>query len=213
MKHLLIIGARGFGREIYWMAQNTAAFLNHAYDIKGFLDDKSDALDGLNGEFLPIIGTVEEYDVQPDDVFFCALGNPIYRKKYAEIIESKGGEFITLIDPLAIVNPNAIISPGCSIGPYVIVSDNVKIGKHTVIHSFCTLGHDVMVGDYVSMESYVFLGGYSRVGEMSVMHTKSSIIPHKSIGNNVEVGINSAVMRNIGNDCSLLGTPAVKIEI
>ena len=213
MKHLLIIGARGWGREVYWLAQNTFAYQGGAYDIKGFLDDKSDALDGLVGEFPPIIGPVETYRIQEDDVFFCALGNPVYRKKYAEIIEAKGGKFISLIDPFAIINPNAIIAPGSSVGAFAIVSDNVHIGKHTMIHSFCTLGHDARVCDYASLEAYVFLGGHSVVGEMSVMHTKSSIIPGKKIGSGVEVGMNSAVMRNIADGLHVLGTPAKKIEI
>ncbi len=213
MKHLLIIGARGWGREIYWTAQNTYAYQRGAYDIKGFLDDKSEALDGLVGNFPPIIGPVETYQIQQDDVFFCAMGNPVYRRKYAEIIEAKGGNFISLIDPFAIISPNAIIAPGTSIGAFAIISDNVKIGKHAMIHSFCTLGHDSQVCDYASLEAYVFLGGHSVVGEMSVMHTKSSVIPYKKVGRNVEVGINSAVMRNINDGMHVLGTPAKKIEI
>jgi len=213
MKHLLIIGARGWGREVYWLAQNTLAYQGGTYDIKGFLDDKSDALDGLVGNFPPIIGPVETYQIQQDDVFFCAMGNPLYRRKYAEIIEAKGGIFISLIDPFAIISPNAIIAPGTSIGAFAIISDNVKIGKHAMIHSYCVLGHDAEVCDYSSLEAFVFMGGHSVVGEMSVMHTKSSVIPYKKIGRNVEVGINSAVMRNIKDGQHVLGTPAVKVEI
>ena len=55
MKHLLIVGARGWGREVYASAVQSKAFRNGEYDIKGFLDSKADALSDLQGNFPPII--------------------------------------------------------------------------------------------------------------------------------------------------------------
>ena len=69
MKQLLIIGARGFGREIYDLAINSQGY-SVTFIIKGFLDDKKDALD----EFLnypSIVSSVENYEIQIDDVFIC----------------------------------------------------------------------------------------------------------------------------------------------
>ena len=66
MKHLLIIGARGFGREIYRSFIHTKPYIEKEIDVKGFLDDKADALDGLKGEWPPIIGAVETYEIQRD---------------------------------------------------------------------------------------------------------------------------------------------------
>lgn len=211
MKHLIIIGARGWGRECYWTAQYTTDY-GKKYDIKGFLDSDDHALDGLKGTYPPILGSVEDYNIESDDVFFCALGDPKWRRHYAEIIENKGGEFISLISPLAIISPNATILPGCSIGAHIIISDNVTIGKHVMIHSFCSLGHDCTIEDYASLESYVFLGGYAHVGKMSVMHPKSMIVAHKGIGDNVIVGAAGVVMRNIKDGLHVHGNPAVKID-
>ena len=38
MKHLIIIGARGWGREVYEAAKNSPAYRRKEFDIKGFLD-------------------------------------------------------------------------------------------------------------------------------------------------------------------------------
>lgn len=211
MKHLIIIGARGWGREIYAAVRNTKAYQEQEYDVKGFLDDKADALDGLKGDFPPILGPVESYEIQPDDVFFCAMGDSQWRKHYAEMISSKGGHFITVINPMARINPTATIGEGTYIGPYTLVSDNVVIGKQCVLQCFNDLGHDVAVGDYVSIESYVFMGGGAKIGDMSTMHTKSSVIPHKTVGKNCVVGISSVVMRNIKDGLHVFGCPAVRI--
>ena len=213
MKHLLIIGARGFGREVYRSFIHTEAYHTGEIDVKGFLDEKKDALEGQDGDWPPIIGAVESYEIQEGDVFICALGDAHWRKHYAEIISSRGGEFINIISPSALVSPVARIGVGCIIGSYTIVSPNVKIGNHVMIQSFDDLGHDVEVGDYASIESYVFLGGYAKVGELSTMHTKSSIIPQKSVGKECVVGFGSVVMRNIKDGVHVFGNPAVKVEL
>lgn len=212
MKHLLIIGARGFGREIYRSFINTRPYIEKEIDVKGFLDDKADALDGLKGKWPPIIGAVETYEIQPDDVFFCALGDAHWRKHYAELIKAKGGHFINIIHQTALVSSNATIGEGCCIGAFSLISTNVNIGNHVMIQSFDNFGHDSSIGNYASIESYVFLGGYASVGELSTMHTKSSVIPHKSIGKECVVGFGSVVMRNFKDGVHVFGNPAKKIE-
>lgn len=213
MKHLLIIGARGWGREVYAAALETKAYRDKEFDIKGFLDSKADAFDGLRGNYPPIICAPEDYEIQKDDVFFVAMGDPHWRKHYAEQIEAKGGKFISIICPTAYINPSAIIGDGCFIGWNSLISDNVSLGKHVAIQSLCILGHDVQVGNYSSIRAYVFMGGYAKVGELSLMNPKSMIIPHKTIGNEVVVGASSVVMRNTADGLHICGNPAIKIEI
>lgn len=212
MKHLIIVGARGWGREVYASAIYTESYKNGEYDIKGFLDSKADAFDGLKGEYPPILASPEDYQIQEDDVFFIALGEPKWRKHYAELIERKGGIFMSIICSGAFVNPSAAIGPGSFVSGWSCISDNVVLGKHTIIHVFSDLGHDVKVGDYSVIEAYSFLGGYAEVGSESVMHVRSTLIRHKKIGNNVEVGSSSVVMRNVADGLHVFGNPAKKIE-
>lgn len=213
MKHLLIIGARGFGREMYRAFLRSKCFIDKEIDVKGFLDSKKDALDGLKGDWPPIISDVETYEIEPDDVFFCALGDSHWRKHYANIIMAKGGSFINIIHPTALVSPACTIGTGCCIGAFSSISPNVTIGNHVMIQAYDDLGHDVTIGDFASIESYVFLGGYASVGELSTMHTKSSIIPHKSVGRDCIVGFGSVVMRNFKDREHVFGNPARKIDL
>lgn len=213
MKHLIIIGARGYGREVYYLATHTKEFQNLEFDVKGFLDEKIDALDGLKGEFPPVLGPVETYEIQNDDVFICALGDSHYRKKYAEIILDKGGEFISLISQSAVVYPTATIGKGCIISNGSIISDNVEIGDFASIQSYDILGHDVKLGAYVSIESFCFFGGYVELGDMTTVHHRSSVIPYKKLGNEVVVGAASVVMRNVKDGIHVFGNPAKKMEI
>ena len=223
MKSLIIIGARGYGREVCNTVENDRDMCRfffqgeeieaHSFVVKGFLDDKADAFDGLGGDWPPIVGAVETYEIQEDDVFFCAQGDSHWRKHYVEIIKKKGGQFINIIHNTAQVSPVAKIGTGCTIGPFTTISPNVTIGNHVMIQAYDDFGHDCVIGDYASIESYVFLGGYAKVGELATMHTKSSIIPHKSIGKECVVGFGSVVMRNFKDGVHVFGNPATVIKL
>lgn len=212
MKQLIIIGARGWGRECYSLAHRTDAYKNGEYEVKGFLDSNSNAFEGLKGDFPPILGDVESYVVKPDDVFVCAMGKSYWRRYYADIIEKKGGVFISLISSKAIIFENAEIDYGCIVSDFSIISDNVRLGKHVMIHPSCVLGHDVKVGDYASLYFDVFLGGYVKIGESAEMNPKSMVIPHKTVGKNAVVGAASVVIRNVKDNAHVFGNPAVAID-
>lgn len=212
MKHLLIVGARGWGREVYGAVKKTPEVINGEMEIKGFLDSKADALDGLIGTFPPIICTPEDYEVLPDDIFFVALGDSHWRKYYAEMIEAKGGHFYTYISPLAEINENATIGEGSFIAAWSSASDNTILGKHVIVHSYVAMGHDAKVGDYATLLTSTFLAGYTQVGCCSTMNPKSMIIPHKKVGNDVSVGAGSVVIKNVKDGLHVMGNPAKKIE-
>lgn len=213
MKHLIIIGARGWGREVYAAAKGTKAYRNGEYDIKGFLDSKADAFEGLRGAYPPILCSPEAYEIQGDDVFFVAMGEPVWRKHYAELMEKKGAKFQTIICDGAFINPTAKIGEGSFISGWMSVSDNVTIGKHVMIHAFSTIGHDCTIGDYCSLSAYVFLGGGVELGEGTTMNPKSMVIPHRKTGKWTLVAANSVVMRNVPDGVHVMGNPAKKIEL
>lgn len=212
MKQLLIVGARGWGREVFDAINRTEEVKKGDLLIKGFLDSKSDALEGLRGTYPPIICAPEDYEIQREDLFFIAMGDPHWRKHYAELIEKKGGHFYTYISPDAHILETAQIGEGSFISFWSSVSDNVNIGKHVVLHAFCVIGHDAVVKDYGTLLNAAFLGGGAEVGECSQMSPNSIILPHKKIGNNVMVGVGSVVIRNVKDGESVFGNPAIKLK-
>lgn len=208
MKKLLIIGARGFGREVYDLAldciQNGADL-----EIKGFLDDKTDALDGFSG-YPPIISTVEDYHPMDDDVFICALGEPYWRKVYTEKILEKGGRFTTLISPYAIIRRTAHIGTGCIITASSNISMDACVEDHCAVLS-SAIGHDARVGKYSVLSGRVSLNGYVEVGELAYICCGAIVAPHKKIGDGALVGIGSVVISNVKADSKVFGNPAKRI--
>jgi sugar O-acyltransferase (sialic acid O-acetyltransferase NeuD family) len=210
MKNILIIGARGYGREYHEVIKGYPQY-GKKFVIKGFLDDKSTALDGFAG-YAPILSSVEDYQIQKYDIFVCALGDSHAKAKYIDIIKKKGGHFISLVHPTAIVYDTAELGEGVIICPFCIISANVKIGDFTTVQPFSNFGHDSQIGKFCSIESYSFLGGFTQIGDYATLHTRSTILPHIKIGDNAIVGAGSVVIKNVKPNTTVFGVPAKKIE-
>jgi sugar O-acyltransferase (sialic acid O-acetyltransferase NeuD family) len=210
MKNLIIIGARGFGREVYCLATETKEY-NVDFDIKGFLDDKADALDGYKN-YPPILDSVENYVIQENDVFICALGDPTYKKKYATIIQEKGGEFISLIHPTAHIGLNSIIGKGCIICANSFISCDVTLGDFVTVQPFSMLGHDAKVSSNCQLNTYSFLGGFVEIGNNVTLHTGAIVVPHKKVYDNSIVGAGSVAIRNVKENTTVFGIPALTIN-
>ena len=209
MKNLIIIGARGFGREIYSIATQCKEYQKE-WTIKGFLDDKLDALEKFVN-YPKVLSSVEEYEIKQNDVFICALGNVKYKKKYTNLIMVKGGKFINIIHPTSIISKNTKLGTGIIVCPFTYVSNEVTIGDFVTIQSHCAIGHDVKIGDYCQVNALSFFGGFSKLEDEVTINPGSMILPKKVIGENSVVGINSSVIGNIKPNRSVYGNPAIEI--
>ena len=209
MKKLLIIGARGFGREVFFFAQQCVGY-GTEFIIKGFLDSKADALDSTPG-YPPILSSVEYYTIEEDDMFTCALGSVKDKRHYVDLIKSKGGVFQTLVHVTAIIFPTSILGEGNLIFPYVEITVDVRIGDHTTVTSKATIGHDVRIGSYCHLGAASFLGGHAELADGVTLHPGAKVVPHKKVGEWATVGINSVVLSNVKPGVTVFGTPAMPI--
>lgn len=206
MKNLLIIGARGWGREIYNMLPDCVGY-GTEYVVKGFLDDKADALDGMPG-YPPIIDSVENYEPQEEDVFTCALGDAHWKKHYAEIIQRKGGQFINIIHKTASIDRNTTQGIGCIICAHAGISCDIKIGNFVTFQSYSMVGHDAKIGNYCHLGVRSFMGGYSVLGDVTTIQTSAIILPHVRVGNECIVGAGAVVIKKVKDGDTVYGNPA-----
>ena len=206
MKSLYIIGARGFGREVYALATECKGYLSD-FAIKGFLDDKSDALDGF-ADYPPIIDSVERFVPSDNDVFVCALGDPNWQKHYAEIVLEKGGEFINLVHPTATIGKNTVIGKGCIIHREAIISCDVSFGDFVTCQPKAVVGHDVVIADFCHLGTNSVMGGHSRLNSLTTLHPGAIILPHVNVGERCIVGAGAVAIRKVKSDTTVYGNPA-----
>jgi len=210
MKNLIIIGARGYGREVCGLARQCSGY-NTEYIIKGFLDDKPDALDGFEN-YPEIISSVEKYEIQENNVFVCALGSVQWKKHYVEIILSKGGKFINLIHPTVIFTSNVKLGNGLIIFMYSNISNDCIVDDFVTIQGFVAIGHDSKIGKWSHINAYSFTGGYAILEEQVCLNTRSTVLPHIIVRKGATVGAASLVIKNVKEGTTVFGVPAKRIE-
>jgi len=203
-RRIIIVGAGGFGREVLHWARD--AWPDHSSRIAGFLSAERDHLD-CQGSGLGIITDPDRYEPQAGDALLLAIGIPEVRRRVAESLRSRGGVFLTLVHPAAIVAPSASIGEGSIICPYAIVSAAAMVGACVLLNYHSSLGHDASAGDYAVLSPYATLGGHAHIGEDVFMGMHASIGPGKRIGARSKVSANSCALSDAPADSIIYGVP------
>lgn len=205
MKQLIIIGAGGMGRTMYDMARESFGF-GTEYEIKGFIDDNLHALDGFEN-YPPLLGTIYDYQPEPNDVFICSMGGTA-KKKCVEIIIGKGGEFCNIIHCTARIGTNVKIGIGNVIGAYTSIGADAEVGNYNLIQSYTVIGHDAKIGNFNRIDTHVTcVGGIVVENEVDI-YTSAVINHNVVIENNAHVGACSFVIRKVKAGTTVLGNPA-----
>lgn len=202
MKKLVIIGASAMGRETYSYARACGL------EVKGFLDSRTHLLDEYIG-YPPILGTVEDYIPETGDVFLCALGEPTQRKRYVAKIVAKGGEFISIVHPSAVVAENAKIGIGCLIRPMAVVGSDAIVGEHVIVGALSLVAHDCKIGDYSEISPGCHIAGWCSVEEEVFIGIHAALVPHVTLGKGVFVAAGAVVTKSVETG-RVMGVPAVK---
>ena len=195
-----IIGAGGFGREVYWslnpVERNDAVF---------FVDD--DYWDNTDERILPLsLFESDKYEV------VVAIADSVHRERIVNSLP-KNTKFFTHIHPSAQIHgDDVIIGEGGIICAGTIITTNVKIGKHCHLNLITTIGHDNVIGDYFTTAPGVQISGNCVIGDRVYFGTRSCNRQKTKICDDVTIGLNSGVINNITEPGVYVGTPAKKIK-
>ena len=206
MKDLYIVGAGGFGREVYaWLLDLPAC--NVEWRIRGFLDDNLQALDGFDYE-PGVVARVSDFQPGEGDLFVCAIGARAHKRRVCEGLKARGAQFFTLVHPTAIVGPNVTLGEGVVLCPRVTVTCDVQIDEMVMLNLHCTVGHDVRIGAWSTVSAQCDLTGSVQVGVGAFLGSGVRVIPGKRIGDDAVVGAGSVVIRNVREGQKVFGNPA-----
>lgn len=213
MKNLVLVGTGSLAREIYSGAKYNVGY-NTEWVVKGFIKDANfKEIDNFE-RYCPegILGTIDDYEVSENDVFFNAVGDIGLRMQWVEKLKKRGAKFMNLIHKTAVILDYVTMGEGVAVGLNSTVSCNVTIGDFSTMGTGVAIGHDVIIGDHCAFAAFCHVGGYVSIGSRSLIYTAAIILPKISLAENTVVGANSLVIRSIKNPGQTwFGSPAKRL--
>ena len=199
MKNIVILGAGGFGRELYhWIRQNQKVGINLDWEVKGFLDPNKGSLKEFVG-YPPILGDEKDYLIQEGDFFLSALGNVALKKRVVDLILRKEGNFEKFIHHTAVVSSSSKVGKGVVICPHAIVSSEAVLGSFVMLNLYASCGHDTEVGSYSILSPYATLNGFSKLGEEVFLGSRATVLAGKIVGEKSKISAHAVLDRNAPN--------------
>lgn len=96
----------------------------------------------------------------------------------------------------------------------VLISTNAKIGKNLSLDHFfgIVIGDNVVIGDNCKIYQQVTVGqkngGFPNIGDNVIIYAGAKVIGDIKIGNNVEIGANAVVLKDVPDNFIAVGVPA-----
>lgn len=121
-------------------------------------------------------------------------------------------QYFTFIHPTAqLMNDDIIIGEGSFIGANSIITCNVEIGKHSILNRANHIGHDCRIGDYFSAMPGSIVSGNVNLGNKVYLGTNSSIREKITICDNVIIGLNTGIVKDINISGTYIGQNTRKL--
>ncbi len=122
-------------------------------------------------------------------------------------------QYFTFIHPTAqLMSDDITIGEGSFIGSNSIITCNVKIGKHSILNRGNHIGHDCRIGDYFSAMPGSIVSGNVTLGNKVYLGTNSCIREKIAICDDVIIGLNTGIVKDITQSGVWVGSPIKKIK-
>lgn len=142
-----------------------------------------------------------------------AIGDNGVRLAVVEWLRRYGLDFVTAVDPSAVVSGYAVVGTGSLVMPLVVVNANARIGDHVIINTAATVDHDCTVGDGVHIAPGCHLCGDVTVGNGAFLGAGTIVTPGVRVGVGTIIGAGSTVLADIPDGARAAGSPCRILEV
>lgn len=205
-----IYGASGHGRETMPHARGMIERRRPGSTLV-FVDDNAGA-ESVNGHRVMTYRQFLQIDADERYVNI-AIADSTTRRALAERCERDGIAFFSVVADNAVVLDAAEIGEGSILSPFVLLTSNVRIGRHFHANMYSYVAHDSVIGDYVTFAPAVKCNGNVVVEDHAYVGTGAILRNGKPgeplvIGRGSVVGMGAVVTRSVPAGVTVAGNPA-----
>jgi len=209
--NLGIYGTGGFGKEIYDVACRENEKTKQWESIF-FIDDfKENNTSFYLSKVFTLSNVLSNHSIENIEVVI-AIGEPIVRIKIKKKLKQYNIKLGIVIDPSAVISPTAILCDGVIVTSDCIIASSAYVGENVAINVKSIIGHDIILSNDVVVSSMVNIGGACKIGAGTYLGMGCLIKEGLEIGEEVIIGMGSAVHHNIPNRMIALGNPARPVK-
>lgn len=205
-----IFGAGGCGRGIMPLARAQAAGADE--DIRLVFVDDGKAGQVING-----------HDVL-DFAAFCtepattrhiaiAIADPVTRARLAAECDAAALLPLSVSAPGVTIMDDVEIGPGALLSPGMVITSNIRIGRHFHGNIHSIVEHDCVIGDCVTFapgvrcNGAIHIGDGAYIGAGAVIRQGTAARPVR-IGAGAVVGMGAVVLGDVPDGATVVGNPA-----
>jgi sugar O-acyltransferase (sialic acid O-acetyltransferase NeuD family) len=196
---LVVLGAGGHAKVVISTARAAG------YSVTGVLDD-APTMWGATLLGVPVMGPLSKLREFGQVGAVIAIGANAARMRISREISQVA--WVTLVHPRACVDASARLGAGSVVFAGAVVHPDTVIGSHTIINTSASVDHDCRVGDYVHLAPGTHLAGNVCVGNGSFLGIGAVVVPGRRVGERAVIGAGACVLRDVGDDETVVGVPA-----
>lgn len=214
MKSLVILGAGGAARELYFFVRDTFPDVRIA-----FVDDVGEQREiDIAGDRVPVVNDWDFRRLDPTGAhggfrqFVIGVAEPPTKKVLVPRALAAG------LEPApTIVHPRALVRPDCTLGVGGVIVAHSQLTTHATLGDYVlvldsTIGHHDVVGSYTTCYPGCRVSGDVVLGERVLLGAGTVIRPGVRIADGVVTGAMACVVKDILEpDVTVVGVPAKKL--
>jgi sugar O-acyltransferase (sialic acid O-acetyltransferase NeuD family) len=200
---MIICGAGGHAKELYHIfgtSLTNVVFFDNVNPLKHLYD-------------APVINTEQEISSHflTDNRFVIGTGNPLVRFKFHTLMTQLGGALFTVQHHQSSTGLCNSRNYEADIFPFSFIGPEVTIGKGTLINTRANIHHNTSIGEFCEISPGAILLGNVKVGDQSMIGSGAVVLPGITVGNNAQIGAGAVVTKNIPDQVTAKGIPAIYI--
>ena len=177
--------------------------------ITGYCDVAEKEYNPFN---LPYFGTENSeigFNAIKEHGYFIAVGDNLLRKKIYDVLQENKGSLQNAIHPSAVIDASATIAQqGVMIAANVTINPLASIATGAICNTGSIIEHECVVGEFAHIGPGAVLCGNVKIGAGTFVGANAVIRQGIIVGNNVIIGAGAVVIKDVPDDCTVVGVPA-----
>jgi sugar O-acyltransferase (sialic acid O-acetyltransferase NeuD family) len=155
---------------------------------------------------------IEKFTPSEEEKYNFGFFIPEKKKLVQKIKNNYDLIFSNLIHASAQVSSFASLREGIAVGALSVISAYTTIDNHVRINRLVSIGHHTRIGEYTHVSPGVTVAGKCHIGNACFIGAGSVVKDYIRVGNNSIIGAGSVVVKDIPDNVTAFGNPAVAVQ-